>query len=273
MASTSSNQETSMQVATGESYQIKGRTMKLKGWQLTVQVENHVDFISLAHNGYELRNYFNTQDLNGYFKMLNGPIYENLVKYFWARDEIYDLHAARLEEHEQVIIDPTLEGKTREKLGLRPFTCTEIRSNVTGIPVFITEESIVKACRREVVGSFEENLDNKTSSWVEVVNMTLFNSKKKGKYCDMQKEHKLLQKIMTECLLPKGGGVNQPSLEHRLFLHFLITLEKTSGPKYIFNYLMWALKESKDNNISFVPYQRLLSEIIHQGGILKAIKA
>jgi len=103
--------------------------------------------------------------------------------------------------------------------------------------------------------------------------MTLFNNKKKEKYCDMQKEHKLRQKIMTECLLPKGGGVDQPSLEHRVFLHFLITIEKENVPKYIFNHLMWALKESKDNNRSFVPYGRLLSEIFHRGGILRAIKA
>jgi len=121
--------------------------------------------------------------------------------------------------------------------------------------------------------SWEENLDNKTSPWIEVVNMTLFNSKKKEKYFDMQKEHWLLQKIMIECLLPKGGGVDQPSLEHRVFLHFLITLEKGNVPKYIFNHMMWALKESKDNNRSFVPYGRLLSEIFHQGGILKEMKA
>jgi len=31
MATSSSNQGTSMQVATGEAYQIKGRTMKLEG--------------------------------------------------------------------------------------------------------------------------------------------------------------------------------------------------------------------------------------------------
>ena len=113
MASTSSNQETSKQVATGESLQIKGRTMKLERWQLTVQVD--------------IINYINAPDLNGYFKMLTGPTYENLVRYFWVRAEIYDLHVARLEEHERVLIDPTLEGKTREELGLKPFTCTEIR--------------------------------------------------------------------------------------------------------------------------------------------------
>jgi len=88
----------------------------------------------------------------------------------------------------------------------------------------------------------------------------------------MQKEHKLLQKILAKCPLPKGGGVDQTSVKHRVFLHFLITQEKANMPKYIFNHMMWALKESKNNNISFIPYGRLLSEIFHQGGILKAVK-
>jgi len=112
MATSSSNQGTSMQVATGEAYQIKGRTMKLEGWELTVQVESPVDFLSLAHNGYELRNFFHAQDLDNYFCMLSGPTYENLIKYFLVRAKIYDSHAAKMEEHEKVLIDPSLEGKT-----------------------------------------------------------------------------------------------------------------------------------------------------------------
>jgi hypothetical protein len=71
-----------MQIATGEAYQIKGRTMKLEEWELTVQVENPVDFISFAHHGCELRNFFHAQDLDDYLCMLNGPTYENLVKHF-----------------------------------------------------------------------------------------------------------------------------------------------------------------------------------------------
>ena len=141
-----------------------------------------------------------------------------------------------------------------------------------GIPVSISKDTIAKACRRIAEGSFEENLDNKTSPWIEVVNMTMFNSTKKGKYYDMKKEHKMLQKIMTECLLPKGGGVDQPSLEHRVFLHFIITLEKANVPKYIFNHMLWSLKESQDKSRSYIPYGRLLSEIFQQGGILKAVK-
>jgi len=84
----------------------------------------------------------------------------NLVKHFWVRAGIYDSHAARLEEHEKVLIDPTMEGKTREQLGVKPFICTEIRSSITGILVSISEDTIDKACRRVAEGSFEEHLDN-----------------------------------------------------------------------------------------------------------------
>jgi len=51
---------------------------------------------------------------------------------------------------------------------------------------------------------YEEGLDN-TSPWNDVVNMTMFNNTKKGKYCDLKMEYNMLQKIMTEDLLPKGG--------------------------------------------------------------------
>jgi hypothetical protein len=43
-------------------------------------------------------------------------------------------------------------------------------------------------------------------------------------------------------------------------------------PKYIFNHMIWALKESQSSNRRWIPYGRLLSEIFHQGGILKAVK-
>jgi len=132
-----------------------------------------VDFLSLAHHGCELENFFQAQALDGYFCMLSSPTYENLIKHLWVRVEIYDFHAAKMEEHEKVLIDPSLEGKTREQLGLKPFTCIEIRSSIVGIPVTISEEVIARAIRREVEGSYEEGLESKTSPWNEVVNMTI----------------------------------------------------------------------------------------------------
>ena len=59
--------------------------MKLEKGQLTVQVENPVDFVSLTHHDCGLSSYLRYQDFSGYFTMLDGPTYENLVKYFRVR--------------------------------------------------------------------------------------------------------------------------------------------------------------------------------------------
>jgi len=62
MASSSSVQKTSSNMQEevpsnqeAPAYEIRGRTMSLEEWELNVQVESPVDFISLAHHGYELR--------------------------------------------------------------------------------------------------------------------------------------------------------------------------------------------------------------------------
>jgi len=130
---------------------------------------------------------------------------------------------------------------------------------------------VTREIRRAAEGSYEEGMD-KTSPWNDVVNMTMFNNTKKGKCSDLKMEYKLLHKIMIEDLLAKGGGVDQPSLDHRVLLHFLIKKKKANVPKYISNHMMWALNESQNTNRSWIPYGRLLSEIFHQGGILKALQ-
>jgi len=40
------------------------------------------------------------------------------------------------------LIDPTLEGKSREEMGLEPFVDTKIRSSIMRIPVFISQDVI-----------------------------------------------------------------------------------------------------------------------------------
>jgi len=70
--------------------------------------------------------------------MLNGPTYMNLIRHIWVRAHVYDRKAAQLEMDEKVLIDPTLAGKTREEMGMEPFTCIEIRSSIMGISVFIS---------------------------------------------------------------------------------------------------------------------------------------
>jgi len=101
--------------------------------------------------------------------------------------------------------------------------------------------------------------------------MTLFNSTKAGKYSDLDMQKKMLLKIQYENLLPKGGGSDQPSLAHKVFIHHIIHGEEVNLPKYIFKYMVKELWKSQNEKRVWVPYRRLLSEIFHQGGIIAAL--
>ena len=100
----------------------------------------------------------------------------------------------------------------------------------------------------------------------------MFNSTRKGKYNELSMVNKMLLKIQNENLLPKAGGGDQPSLDHRVFLHFFMTKQKANVPKYIFRHMIKTLRESQTIKRFWIPYGRLISEILHQGGILKALK-
>jgi len=125
-----------------------------------------------------------------------------------------------------VLLNPDLKGKSRAEMGLKEFKRTEIRSNVMRISVTITEKVIGRACRRSVEGAFQWNLNKKTSDWIPVVKQSLFKGKKDGKYCGMEKEHIVLQKLLQECFLPKGGGVDHLSIEQKVFVHYFISFKK-----------------------------------------------
>ncbi|RHN45365.1 hypothetical protein MtrunA17_Chr7g0229991 [Medicago truncatula] len=128
-----------------------------------------------------------------------------------------------------------------------------------GIPVHISEEIISFVLRRPAEGTYKAGIKNvKTSPWNEIVHQTIFNSKEKGVYADLGMEIKMMMKIQNENLLPKGGGSDQPSLEHKIFLHLFI------------RHMIQQLRESQEKNRCWVPYGRLISEILYQGGILKA---
>jgi len=273
MASSSSRQDIVPSNQEAPTYEIRGRTMSLEKWQLNVQVENPVDFISLIHHGCNLRDIYQAQDLMDYFGMLNGPTYLTLVRHFSVRAQIYDMKASQLEMDEKVLIDPSLQGKTREEMGLEPFRCEQIRSKIMGIPMVISEASIVGVIRRASEGKFVTGLDNnKKSPWNNIVNKTIFSSTNKGKYSELSMRTKMLLKIQNENLLPKDGGGDQPSLDHKVFLHFFLTKQKANVPKYIFRHMIKTLKESQTIRRNWIPYGRLISEILHQGGILNALK-
>jgi len=56
-----------------------------------------------------------------------------------------------------------------------------------------------------------------------------------------------------------------------IFLHFFLKKEKANVPKYIFKHMVKALTDSQTINRTWIPYGRLISEIFHQGGMLKGL--
>jgi hypothetical protein len=164
-----------------------------------------------------------------------------------VRASVYDKAASEAKEREKIMLDPSLAGKTREEMGLEPFTCMEIRSSVLGIPVFIAEWQIASVLIMDASGKYSgiEIPNAKNSPWNEKVNMTIYNSRILGKYADLSIEKKLLLKIQNENLLPKGGGGDQPSLGQKIFLHHFIRKEKVNVPKYLFKYMIKELRESQ----------------------------
>jgi len=190
-----------MQIDSGESYVVKPKTMPLGIEEYVLQVESLMDFQALKRHGVDIIEYMMTQALDGYFKMLNGPSYEELIKDFWLREEVYDREDTKMEEFEKIASDESLKGKTRAEMGLQEFTRTKIRSAVMGIRVTITENIIARAARCTNEGKFQRNV-KKTSSWVNTIKEVFHKDKPSNKFCDMLDEYRVLQKLVLECFLP-----------------------------------------------------------------------
>jgi len=56
-----------------------------------------------------------------------------------------------------------------------------------------------------------------------------------------------------------------------VFLNFFIKKEKANVPKYIFKHMIKTLKESQLINRAWIPYGKLISEILNQRGFLRGL--
>jgi len=181
------------------------------------------------------------------------------------------MEAAKAEELQAVTRDPSLRGKTRKEMGLKPFRQTEIRSAVMGIPLTITEEVITKACRVAPTGRFLWNV-SRNHPLLDSFKVVVLKRNSATKLVDIDGHHRMLLKFMTECFFQKGGGSDQPSVDHKLVLYFLAAFDKINLPKYLMNHLCWAVKEGMRGKRKQIPCGRLLSEIFTQGKLLETMR-
>ena len=184
---------------------------------------------------------------------------------------MYDLEAAKAEELQAVTRDPSLRGKTRKEMGLEPFRQTDIRSAVMGIPLTITEEVIAKACRVAPTGRFLWNV-SRNHPLLDSFKSVVLNGNPATKLVDIDGQHRVLLKFMTKCFFQKGGGSDQPSVDHKLVLYFLAAFDKINLPKYLMHHLCWVIKEGIRGKRKQIPCGRLQSEIFIQGKLLETLR-
>jgi len=144
-------------------------------------------------------------------------------------------------------------------------------SAVMDIPITITEEVIAKACRVAPTGRFLWNV-SRNHPLLESFKSVVLNGNPTTKLMDIDGQHKMLLRFMTECFFQKGGGSDQPSVDHKLVLYFLAAFDKINLPKYLMHHLYWAVKEGMRGKRKQIPCGRLLFEIFTQGKLLETLR-
>ncbi|WJX56753.1 NADH:ubiquinone reductase (H(+)-translocating) [Trifolium repens] len=233
-----------------------------------------VDFESLKVNGIDIQSLFYDQQWKNYFEMLNGFVYYDIVKYFWQKATIFDKFNADEEVKKMVEKDGSLKGKSRTQLGLRPFRGKEIRSNIMGINVLITQEHIAKILGLDNEG---ENVDEygEKSKHIESIKKDLFlpgcanNDFGKAKF--MKQNFSFAFKVFLASIITREGGYDTISLPHRHFIWFLYKKVKINLAKLLFDHLCFTISKSRSKSPSMIHHPRLISEIIRQTKLTQII--
>ncbi|KAK2356145.1 hypothetical protein QL285_093500 [Trifolium repens] len=236
--------------------------------------EKFVDFESLKVNGIDIQSLFYDQQWKNYFEMLNGFVYYDIVKYFWQKATIFDKFNADEEVKKMVEKDGSLKGKSRTQLGLRPFRGKEIRSNIMGINVLITQEHIAKILGLDNEG---ENVDEygEKSKHIESIKKDLFlpgcanNDFGKAKF--MKQNFSFAFKVFLASIITREGGYDTISLPHRHFIWFLYKKVMINLAKLLFDHLCFTISKSRSKSPSMIHHPRLISEIIRQTKLTQII--
>ncbi|KAK2370691.1 hypothetical protein QL285_083716 [Trifolium repens] len=236
--------------------------------------EKFVDFESFKVNGIDIQSLFYDQQWKNYFEMLNGFVYYDIVKYFWQKATIFDKFCADEEVRKMVEKDSSLKGKTRSQLGLRPYKGKEIRSNIMGINVLITQEHIAKILGLDNEG---ENVDEygEKSKHIESIKNDLFipgsSNNDFGKAKFMRQNFNFAFKVFLASIITREGGYDTISLPHRHFIWFMYKKVKINLAKLLFDHLCFTISKSRTKSPSIIHHPRLISEIIRQTKLIQIV--
>ncbi|KAK2381479.1 hypothetical protein QL285_069073 [Trifolium repens] len=237
--------------------------------------EKFVDFESLKVNGIDIQSLFYDQQWGNYFDMSNGFVYYDIVKNFWHKAYVFDEFSANEEVSKLVAKDKTLRGKTRVQLGLRPFKGKEIRYNLLGIDVLITQEHVAKILGLDNKGQ-DVNAYKLKSKYTESIKEDLFpagtKEKEFGRAKFMKKEFNFAFKVLLASIIPREGGNDTISVPHKHFLWFLHKRVKINLASLLFEHLCSCIVENQTKAVATLHHPRLLSEIIRQTKLIEILR-
>ncbi|KAK2436351.1 hypothetical protein QL285_021350 [Trifolium repens] len=229
--------------------------------------EKFVDFESLKVNGIDVQGLFFDQQWKNYFEMLNGFVYYDIVKYFWQKATVFDRINADEEVRKMVEKDRSLRGKSRRELGLKPYRGKEIRSNILGINVLITQEHIAKVLGLDNEGENVDDYDEK-SKHLEAIKKDLFlpgsSNSDFGKAKFMRHNFGFAFRVFLASIITREGGYDTISIPHRHFIWFMYKKVKINLAKILFDHLCLTISKSRTKSTSNIHHPRLISEIIRQ---------
>ncbi|KAK2422860.1 hypothetical protein QL285_033358 [Trifolium repens] len=238
--------------------------------------EKFVDFESLKANGIDIQHLFYDQQWQNYFEMLNGFVYYDIVKYFWQKAKVYDRASADEEYKNMVAKNKALKGKTRQELGLKPYRGREIRSNILGINVVITQAHIAKILGLDNKGEDIDMYDKK-SKHLDSINQDLFkpgcSNKDFGKIMFMRHKFEFAFRMFLSTIVTRKGGLDTISIQHKHFIWFLYKKVKVNLAKILFDHMCLTISESRTKIPSNIHHPRLISELIRQTKLTDILSA
>ncbi|KAK2390874.1 hypothetical protein QL285_064384 [Trifolium repens] len=238
--------------------------------------EKFVDFESLKANGIDVQSLFFDQQWKNYFEMLNGFVYYDIVKYFWQKATVFDRACADEEVRKIVAKNKSLQGKTRHQLGLKPYRGKEIRSNILGINILITQEHIAKMLGLDNKGEDVDMYDEK-SKHLEAINQDLFmpgcSNRDFGKLKFMKHQFGFAFRVFLASIVTREGGLDTISIQHRHFIWFLYKKVKINLAKTLFEHLCLTITKSRAKSPSNIHHPRLISELIRQTKLTDILSA
>ncbi|KAK2456740.1 hypothetical protein QL285_004081 [Trifolium repens] len=238
--------------------------------------EKFVDFESLKANGIDVQNLFFDQKWEKYFEMLNGFVYYDIVKYFWQKAKVFDRASADEEYKNLIAKNKSLKGKTRQELGLKPYRGREIRSNILGINVVITQAHIAKILGLDNQGEDIEVYDTK-SKHLDSINQDLFkpgsSNRDFGKLKCMRHKFEFAFRVFLATIVTREGGLDTISIPHKHFIWFLYKKVKVNLAKILFDHMCLTITASRTKVPSNIHHPRLISELIRQTKLTDILSA